>query len=256
MGTALDLGLSGKRVLVTAASKGLGRAIASAFVQAGAMTIICARTEKDILATAKEIGATGYVCDITQADSIAALLQQTGSIDILIANAGGPKAGSFMSITDQDWQEVVDLNLLSVIRLVRGVLPHMQQQHWGRIICMTSSSVKQPIENLITSNAVRAAVANLAKTLANEVGKDGVTVNTVAPGMFDTDRLRHLLETRAELSGYMLAEEKDRLQRTIPANRFGSVEELAATVVFMASQPAGYINGVALAVDGGLTKSL
>ncbi len=251
----MDLRLNQKIALVTGASQGLGKAIAKQFVEEGARTYICARHPDTLEATAKEIGAIAIACDLTQPAEVQTLIAQVGKIDVLVTNAGGPKSGMFQTIDDHDWQNTFDLTFMSAVRLIRAVLPMMQQQRWGRIICMTSTSVKQPLENLITSNAMRAAVANLAKSLANEVGKDGVTVNVVAPGMFETERLQQLLQARADQSGYMLAEEKDKLQRTIPTQRFGKVEELAATVAFLASESAAYINGCLLPVDGGLTKS-
>lgn len=251
----MDLGLRDKVVLVTAASKGLGRAIAEQFVQEGARTYICARHEQEIMDTAQAIGAQPVVCDVTAVDQIQALVQHIGRIDVLVTNAGGPKSGYFSEISDTDWQAAFELTFLSVVRLIRAVLPGMQQRQWGRIICLTSTSVKQPLDNLITSNALRAAVTNLAKTLSLQVAHHGITVNTVAPGMFATDRLRQLITARAEKSGYMFEEEQDMLQRTIPAKRFGEVNELAAAVVFLASQQASYVNGTLLSVDGGITKT-
>ncbi len=246
----MDLKLSTKTVLVAAGSKGLGKAIAERFVLEGAKVFICSRTHAEVA------GTTHIVCDLTQPESITELLKQVGPIDVLVTNAGGPKPGEFNDITDADWESTFQLTFLSAVRLIRGALPHMQQQHWGRIICMTSTSVKQPIENLITSNAVRAAVANLAKSLANEVAKDGVTVNVVAPGSFETDRITKLIQARAEKSGYMFDEERDIMQRAIPTGGFGKVEELAAAVAFLASESAAFINGIQLPVDGGVTKSL
>lgn len=251
----MNLGLEKKVILVTAASKGLGKAVAKKFVEEGAITYICARDGTALTATAEEIGAHAVVCDLSQPAAITELKNRIGKIDVLVTNAGGPKPGFFDAVTDADWQTGFDVTFMSAVRLIRAVLPEMQQQHWGRIVCMTSTSVKQPLDNLITSNALRAAVSNLAKTLSLQVAKDGVTVNTVAPGMFETDRLTQLIQKRAEQSGYMFAEERDMLQRTIPAGRFGSVEEFASAVVFLASEPASYINGVLLSVDGGITKS-
>lgn len=252
----MELGLKNKTILVTAASQGLGRAVAESFVREGARVFICARHESTITQTAAEISATGLVCDVTNPQDIAAMVERIGPIDVLVTNAGGPKAGYFADITDADWQAAFELNFLSAVRLIRAVLPGMQTRQWGRIICMTSTSVKQPLDNLITSNAVRAGVANLAKTLSLQYAKDNITVNVVAPGMYATDRLRHLITARAEQSGYMFAEEEDMLKRTIPAKRFGDVSEFAATVVFLASEPASYINGILLTIDGGATRTL
>lgn len=251
----MDLGLEKKIVLVTAASKGLGKAVAKKFVQEGATTYICARDRATLEPAAQEIGAHAIVCDLTSPNGVEQLIKQIGKVDVLVTNAGGPKPGYFFDITDEDWETGFQLTFMSAVRLIRAALPAMQHQHWGRIICMTSTSVKQPLDNLITSNALRAAVANLAKTLSLQVAKDGVTVNAVAPGMFETDRLTQLIQKRAETSGYMFAEERDMLQRTIPAGRFGYIEEFAATIAFLASESASYINGVLLAIDGGITKS-
>lgn len=250
----MDLGLQQKNVLVAAASQGLGKAIAERFVQEGANVYICARDTERLAETAQAIGAKGITCDLMKPADIKQMIKTIGQIDVLVTNAGGPKPGTFRDISDEDWQHTFELTYLSAVRLIRAALPNMQKNKWGRIICLASSSVKQPIENLIASNAIRAAVTNMAKSLANEVGKDGVTVNVVAPGMFETDRMQQLLQARAEKSGYMLLEEKDMMQRTIPAGRFGDVSELAATVAFLASVPAAYINGCLLPVDGGLTK--
>ncbi|EKD79055.1 MAG: hypothetical protein ACD_41C00179G0003 [uncultured bacterium] len=222
-----------KTVLVAAASQGLGKAIAEAFVANGDNVHIFSRH-------------TEPPCDLTDLQQIEQLLKKIGPVDVLVTNAGGPKPGQFNDISDADWQQAFELTFLSAVRLIRGVLPNMQKNHWGRIICLTSTSVKQPIPHLITSNALRAAVANLAKSLANEVGKDGVTVNVVAPGMFETDRLNQLYPTQPD---------RDRVKTIIPTQRFGDVTELAATVVFLASDQASYINGVLLPVDGGLTKT-
>ena len=223
-----------KTVLVAAASQGLGKAIAEAFMANGDKVYVCSRH-------------TQPSCDLTEPAQIDQFLTTIGPVDVLVTNAGGPKSGSFDDISDADWQNAFELTFLSAVRLIRGVLPAMQKNSWGRIICLTSTSVKQPIQHLIASNALRAAVTNLAKSLANEVGKDGITVNVVAPGMFETERLRQLYPTPPD---------RDRVKAMIPAQRFGDVSELAATVVFLASDQAGYINGVLLPVYGGLTKAI
>lgn len=223
-----------KTVLVAAASQGLGKAIADAFIANGDKVYVCSRR-------------TQPPCDLTDPIQIDQFLKTIGPVDILITNAGGPKPGQFNDVTDADWQQAFELTFLSAVRLIRGVLPGMKKNQWGRIICLTSTSVKQPIQQLITSNALRAAVANMAKSVANEVGKDGITVNVVAPGMFETERLQQLYPTSTD---------RDRVKAMIPAQRFGDVAELAATIVFLASDQAGYINGILLPVDGGLTKTI
>lgn len=223
-----------KTVLVAAASQGLGKAIADAFTANGDKVHVCSRR-------------TQPPCDLTDPIQIDQFLNTIGPVDILITNAGGPKLGTFSDINDGDWQNAFELTFLSAVRLIRAVLPGMQKKKWGRIICLTSTSVKQPLPHLITSNALRAAVANMAKTLAGEVAADGITVNVVAPGMFETDRLHQLYPTQPE---------QERIKTLIPARRFGQVAELAATVVFLASDQAGYITGALLPVDGGLTKTI
>jgi 3-oxoacyl-[acyl-carrier protein] reductase len=244
---SMDFGLQDKTVLVAAASQGLGKAIAAQFVAEGAEVYICARDTERLAETAQEIGAKGVSCDVARPEQIVQLTETIGKIDILVTNAGGPKPGTTAELNDTDWQQTFDLTFMSAVRLIRGVLPQMQKQQWGRIICLTSTSVQQPIERLTASNAIRAAVANLAKSLANEVGKDGITVNVIAPGMFDTARMQQL---------YPTANQRSQVQQAIPTRRFGDTNELAAAVVFLASQQAAYINGVLLPVDGGLTKSL
>lgn len=252
----MTTGLANKTVLVVAASQGLGKGIAQAFVAEQAKVYICSRNAEQLAEAAQDIGAIAITCDLTNPAQITQLINTIGPIDVLVTNAGGPKPGTFTDLTDADWVTAFELTFLSCVRLIRIVLPSMQQQHWGRVICLTSTSVKQPLENLMMSNALRAAVANLAKSLANEVAADGITVNVVAPGSFDTDRIKQLIQARADKSGYMFAEEEDMLKRTIPVKRFGQVDELAAAVVFLASDAASYITGTLLPVDGGMTKSL
>ncbi|EKD76480.1 MAG: hypothetical protein ACD_43C00095G0001 [uncultured bacterium] len=251
----MNFGLENKKVLVVGASKGLGKAIAQRFVVEGATTYICARNASNLETTAQAIGAQAIVCDVTKPDSITHLIQLVGKVDVLVTNAGGPKPGFFTEITDDDWEAAFQLTFMSAVRLIRAVLPQMQKQKWGRIICLTAAA-GIPLDNLIISNALRTAVTNLAKKISQQVAKDGVTVNVVAPGLFETDRLAQLLQKKAEQSGYMLTEERDMLQRTIPTGRFGSVDEFAAAVVFLASSQASYINGVSLPIDGGITKTL
>lgn len=252
----MDLGLRDKTVLVTAASQGLGKAVAAKFVEEGATVFICSRIQKTIQKTAGEIGATGIVCDVSSAADITAMFKQIGSVDILVTNAGGPPPGAFTDITEQQWEESFQLTFMSVVRLIQHALPHMQQQQWGRIICLTSTSVKMPIKNLIASNALRSAVAHLAKTLANEVAVDNITVNCVAPGKIYTGRITQLIAADRQSSGRSFEEEKEHMEHTIPMQRFGQVEEFANAVVWLASKPASYITGTSLSVDGGLTDSL
>ena len=188
----MDLGLAGKVALVTAASKGMGKACAMGLAAEGAKIVMCARTESDLKTAAEDVRAKtkaevlAMPADVTKKDDVAALvdraMQSFGGVDILVANAGGPPRGYFEDMTDEQWQGAFDMSLLSVVRLVRGVLPSMKARRWGRILTIQSVSVKQPIPELLLSNAVRPGVAGMMKTLAGQLGKDGITVNTVCPG--------------------------------------------------------------------------
>lgn len=261
----MDLGLKNKVALVAASSKGLGRASAEAMAQEGAKVTICARNEADLMTTRDEIAAnTGAEilavnADMTNADDIANVVQQTvdhfGSLHILVTNAGGPPAGYFMDFDDAQWESAFNLSMLSSVRLIRAVLPQMQQAKWGRIINITSVSVKEPIDNLVLSNSIRASVHGLAKTLALQVGKDGITVNNVMPGYTQTDRVNQLVQVNAEKSGKSVDEIMAGLANPIPVGRVGQPEEFGALVAFLASERAGYISGVSIPIDGGLIKA-
>ncbi|MDQ6678911.1 MAG: SDR family oxidoreductase [Acidobacteriota bacterium] len=254
----MDLGLKGKVAMVVAASQGLGKAVALALAREGARVAICARTEATLQQAAHEIRAeTGAdvlsyaanVADSRQVQSFAAEVRaRFGHIDICVANAGGPPSKPFFETTPEDWRSAVDLNLLSTVTLAREVLPGMCAQQWGRFVAITSVAVKQPIDGLILSNSVRAAVAGLTKTLANECGPYNVLVNNVCPGYTATERLRSLIgkDTAAQ----------ERLAAQIPLKRFGKPEEFAAVVAFLCSEQASYVSGVTLAVDGGLVRGL
>jgi len=254
----MDLGLKGKVALVAAASKGLGKAVALALAREGARLAICARTETTLEETAQEIRAeTGaevlsYAANVADPRQIKTFVAETrarfGRIDICVANAGGPPSKLFSETTPEDWQSAVDLNLLSTVALAREVLPGMCAQRWGRFVAITSVAVKQPIDGLILSNSVRAAVAGLTKTLANECGPYNVLVNNVCPGYTATERLRSLVGKDAAA--------EERLAAQIPLRRFGKPEEFAAAVAFLCSEQASYISGVTLAVDGGFVRGL
>ncbi len=261
----MELGLLGKVALVAGASKGLGRAVALGLAREGASLAIIARNRARIEATAREIQnqtavqVLGIPADVTSADDIRRAVDETitkfGNIDILITNAGGPPPGAFLSLNDEQWREAVNLTLMSAVRLTRAVIPHMQMQKWGRIIHICSYSVKHPIENLILSNSIRAAVVGLSKTQAMELGKDNILVNCVLPGWTVTERVEQIMQDRAKRGNTQLREQYAAIEKEIPLGRMAKPEEFASVVVFLASERASYINGVALAIDGGATRT-
>lgn len=258
----MELKLAGKRALVAAASRGLGRAIALRLAEEGAKLAICARNTERLGQAADEIeqktGAEvlAIPTDLTEYEGIRLFVSRAnerfGGIDILVANAGGPPPGSFLELSDGQWQEACQLTLLSAVRLAREVIPGMIEQRFGRLIFSTSVSVKQPIENLILSNSLRLAVIGLAKSLADELAQYNITVNSVCPGATATERLRELIEHQAERTGLSYEEaEREFWLREIPMRRLGEPEELADLVAFLASERASYITGTAIQVDGG-----
>lgn len=262
----MDLGLRGRVALVTAASRGLGKAAAMALSEEGAKVAIASRGETALLAAADEIRMVtgGEVlpvrADVSHAEDLEALVSRVEEeyerIDILVNNAGGPRPGVFTDMIDDDWLQAIHLNLMSTIRLTRLVLPGMRRRKWGRIINITSMSVKQPIPNLILSNTVRAGVVGMAKTLAGQVAAEGITVNNVCPGSMLTDRARSLAATQAQAENTTPKEILSRSEAAIPARRLGRPEELAALIAFLASKQAAYITGTTIQVDGGLIQSL
>lgn len=258
----MDLGLAGRVALVTAASKGMGKASAMGLAAEGAKVVICARTESELKTAAEEIRARtraevlAIPADVTKKDDVSALVDRAiktfGHIDILVANAGGPPRGYFEEMTDEQWQGAFDVSLLSVVRLVRGVLPSMKARRWGRILTIQSVSVKQPIPELLLSNAVRPGVAGMMKTLAGQLGKDGITVNTVCPGKIMTDRFLG----GQKISGLSREQYLARAVEDVPVGRIGTPEEFANVIVFLASERASYVTGVSVQVDGGLVRGL
>src|SRR5271163_1392801 len=258
----MDLGLKGRVAIVAAASKGLGRAIATELATEGCELAICARTAADVERTAQEIGSTvgreifWRALDVTNADGVrdfvAAVEKKFGRIDICVTNTGGPPSKKFMEITLEEWRSAVNLVLLSSVYFAREVLPRMQRRRWGRLLTITSISVKQPIDGLMLSNSLRAGVAGMAKTLANEFGADGITVNNVCPGYTLTD----LFEKRAQDAGVSYDDILKQSTANVPIGRFARPEELAALVAFLASERASSINGTTITVDGGSTKGL
>lgn len=259
----MDLGLRGRTAIVAAASKGLGRAVATALAREGANTAIFSRDPAAIDAAAREIeqvashGAQvlALAADVTDPATAERVVQATverfGGVDILYNNAGGPKPGYFDDLSDADWERAFELNLLSAVRLTRAALPYMRQKGWGRIITGTSSSVRQPIENLMLSNSVRSATTAWAKTLSDQLARDGITVNCIAPGRIKTERLVQLDEDAARRQGRSFEEVTAERLAAIPAGRYGEPEEFGAAAAFLASEPARYITGITLLVDGG-----
>jgi 3-oxoacyl-[acyl-carrier protein] reductase len=263
----MDLGLQDKVAIVMAASKGLGRACASALAAEGVRVTIGARGAQALEETAQEIQrATGsrvlaVPTDVTRAGDVEAIVAATvrefGRIDILVNNAGGPPAGKFESFGDAQWQAAFELNLLSTVRLVRLVVPYMRKTGSGRIITIVSTSVKQPIDGLLLSNAIRSGVVGLAKTLSVELAPDNITVNNVCPGRILTDRLRQIYHISERVQQGVSEEAAlKEVARDVPMGRVGQPEELGAFVAFLASQQAAYVTGTTIQVDGGLVRSL
>ena len=258
----MDLGLKGKVALVTGASKGMGRACARGLAAEGARVAMCARNEGELKSAVDEVKAAtkadviGVAADVTKADQVRTLVARVtealGAPDILIANCGGPPRGYFDDFGDEAWQGAVDVSLMSTVRLVRAVLPGMRAKRWGRILTIQSVSVKQPLPELLLSNAVRPGVAGLMKTLALQLGKENILVNTLCPGRILTDRLLGGLGQ----SGLSREEYLARQGAEIPMGRVGTAEEFANVAVFLASERASYVTGVAIQVDGGLVRGL
>jgi len=262
----MDLEISGKVALVAASSQGLGKAVAMGLAQEGAKVVICARnTEK--LETAKQDiqSKTGSEvlairADLTKAADIKSLVAKTiaqfGTVHILVNNAGGPPAGFFWDMADDSWQKAVELTLMSSVRLTREVLPFMRKQKWGRIINITSVSVKQPINDLLLSNSLRLSVVGWAKTLSSQLAAEGILINNVCPGWTRTDRVDELIQARAKNEGKSPREVEQTIVSSIPMGRMGQPEELANLVAFLASERTSYITGTTIQVDGGAVKGM
>ncbi len=260
----MDLQLAGKVALVTAASKGLGKAAAMEFAREGARVAMCARS--DLLdSAAAEIGQeTGaevfpFHADVTRQEDVDAFvnaaLGRFGQIDILIINAGGPPPGNFLNFTPADWESAVQLTLMSAVRLCYAVVPHMLKQGAGSIVATESFTVKQPLDNLILSNSIRLAVIGMLKHLANELGPQGIRVNSINPGWTLTERVDQLMANRAKTNGTTVEQELAKIAATIPLRRPATVEEYGRTIVWLASPAASYIHGQALLFDGGAAQS-
>lgn len=262
----MDLGLKNKIALVTAASRGLGKAIALQLSMEGAKVAICSRNKENIARAGEEITAkTGnvvraFVADVREKEQVKKMIEQAveefGTIEILVCNAGGPPSGMADKFAPDDYRKAVDLNLLSTINLCYEVLPLMKKQAWGRIINLTSVSAKQPIQNLILSNTARAGVLGFSKSLSNQLAPFGITVNSICPGYTKTERVAELAKAFEESGQGRMEDFYKNIEKMIPAGRMGTPEEIARAAAFLASEGAGYITGVALQIDGGYIKSL
>lgn len=262
----MDLGLKGKAAIVAAASKGLGKAVALELAREGARVAICARDAQQLERTASEIRQTtgadvlAQALDVTDYAAVQKFVAATearfGRVDICVTNAGGPPAKRFADISIEEWRAAVELTLMSAVYFAKEVLPRMQKNRWGRFLTITSLSVKQPVDGLLLSNSIRAAVTGMARTLANEYGAHGITVNNVCPGYTRTERLDELAAKMSAAENISAEQIFQRWSAAIPLGRVASPEEFAAVVAFLASQRASYVNGVTLAVDGGAVKSL
>ena len=262
----MNLGLKDRVALVAASSQGIGRATAEAFAAEGCRIAMCARNQQTLQEAAENIRkqhkaeVLAQAFDVTDAAAVsrfvATVAAQFGSVDICVTNAGGPPAKGFLAATLEEWQRALEANFLSTVYFAREVIPHMQRKRWGRIITLTSITTKQPVADLVLSNAVRAAVVGLVKSLANEFGKDGILVNNVGPGFTATDRLKDLAKTRASSSGKSEQELFDGWAADAPLKRLGNPREVAETIVWLASERASYITGQTVLVDGGMYKGL
>jgi 3-oxoacyl-[acyl-carrier protein] reductase len=260
----MDLNLNGKRALVAGASRGLGYATARGLAQEGARVAINGRHPEGIRAAAQQLveetGADilplpGDVTDLEVPSRLAdEVVSSFGGIDLLVTNSGGPPSGRFEEMDDQTWQLAVELSLLSHVRLIKAALPYLRQSEAGSVLTITSYSVKQPIPYLVLSNSVRAATVGLTKTLALELGSDGIRFNSILPAWTETERVTELMEHRAKVNGTSLEEEMAKQAQASPLGRMAKPEEFANAAVFLLSPAASYITGVMLAVDGGMYK--
>jgi 3-oxoacyl-[acyl-carrier protein] reductase len=262
----MNLGLKDRVALVAASSQGIGRATAEAFAAEGCRVAMCSRNRQTLEAAAEQIKSRHRVdvlaepLDVTNPEAVrqfvAAVVAKFGTVDICITNAGGPPSKGFLAIALEEWQRAIEMNFLSTVYFAREVIPHMRRKRWGRIITLTSITTKQPVADLVLSNAVRAAVVGLMKSLANEFGKDGILVNNIGPGFAATDRLKELAKAHASTTGKSEEEIFQGWAADAPLKRLGDPREVAETIVWLASERASYITGQTILVDGGLYRGL
>ena len=260
----MDLGLNNKIALITAASQGLGKASALSMANEGATVIICSRDKEKISKSAREIkdksgsDVISFQADLSNEGDISkmveSIIKKYGRIDILVNNTGGPKAGFFDEINDDDWLQTFESTFLSAVRLTRHVLPSMKRNKWGRIINISSVSAKQPIDNLILSNGIRMSVHGWAKTLSNQIASENILINNVCPGFTKTERVQDLVSTQAKDLNVSEDQVMNTISNGIPAKRVGKPQELADLVTFLASEKSSYITGQSIAVDGGVSS--
>lgn len=262
----MDLQLQGKRALVTGASRGLGYAVARGLADEGCQVVIVSRDAARIAAAAdtmaRETGGRvwGLAGDVGEAETPARLVEESarllGGLDLLVTNSGGPPAGAFESFSEEDWHKAIDLVFLSHVRLIRAALPYLRQSSAASVLTVTSYAVKQPLPNLVLSNSVRAATAGLTKSLALELGAQGIRFNSILPGWTETERVHELMAFRARQNGTTIEEEFARQSRESPLGRMARPEEFANVAVFLLSPAASYLTGLMLTVDGGMYKGL